>query len=211
MTPPMAAAVLVAAPAGGLRSAPPGVDPGEWWRALVGDTLDVVAALSAVRPTVAVAAAVGADDVRALTWPGTPLVLLPEEAASGGAVVATLDALAGLGFALAVVLAADLPDLPGLLVGKLFSALEDAPVSVSPARGGGLCGLGARLPAPTWLRDARADLDAPDALDRLHDAAPVKGVVVGPGWHRLREPTDIRHLDANLEGWDAVRALLSAP
>ncbi len=206
----MAAAVLVAAPAEGLRSAPPGVDPAAWWRALVEDTHDVVHALESVRAAAAVAADVDAEAVRALTWPGTPIVRLPAGLAAADLVVATLDALAGLGAELAVVLAADVPDLPGLLVGKLFSALEDAPVSVTPARAGGVCGLGARLPVPGWLRDCGPDLDDPDVLERLHAAAPVKGVVVGPGWHRLREPTDIRHLDANLEGWDAVRALLSA-
>ena len=211
MTRAMTAAVLVAASADQLGSAPPGVDPGEWWRALVGDTLDVVAALASVQPAAAVTASVSADAVRELTWPGTPVVNLPAEAgAPGRSVIATLDALTGLGCALAVVLPADVPDLPGLLVGKLFSALEDAPLSVSPARDGGLCGIGARLPVPAWLHESGADLDAVDALDRLHEAAPLKGVVVGPGWHRLRQPIDIRHLDANLEGWDAVRALLSA-
>ena len=211
MIPAMAATVLVTASAEDLRSAPPGVDPTEWWRSLVGDTLDVVASLSSVQAAVAVAASVDADAVRALTWPGTPVVLLPAEASSPAtSLIATLDAVAGMRFSMAVVLPPDVPDLPGLLVGKLFSALEDAPLSVSPARDGGLCGLGVRLPAPDWLREAEVDLDAVDALERLHAAAPVKGVVVGPGWHRLREPIDIRHLDANLEGWDAVRALLSA-
>ena len=211
MTPPMAAAVLVTATAPDLGSAPPGVDATAWWQAVVGDTLDLVAGLSAVRPAAAVGADVGVDDVRALTWPGTPVIRLPPEASGPQrAVAATLDALTGLGFSLAAVLAPDVPDVPGLLVGKLFSALEDAPVSVCPALDGGLCGVAARLPVPTWLREAALDLDAADALDRLHHAAPLKGVVVGPGWHRLRQPTDIRHLDANLEGWDAVRALLSA-
>jgi len=205
----MAGAVLVTSPAHALASAPPGVDAQAWWRALVEDTLDVVAGLAAIRVVVAVGPEVDAEAVRALTWPGTPVVRLPAGITADAHLVATLDALAALGAELSVVVAADSPDLPGMLVGKLLSALEDAPLAVSPARGGGLCGLGSRLPVPAWLRAARLDLDAPDALDRLHAAAPEGGVVVGPGWHRLRVPTDIGHLDANLEGWDATRALLS--
>ncbi|HVE62277.1 MAG TPA: DUF2064 domain-containing protein [Mycobacteriales bacterium] len=209
MTPVMVGAVLVTPASSARGSAPPGVDVSAWWRALVEDTQDVVAALTSVRPAVAVAAPVDAEAVRALTWPGTPIVRLPAGLDPALHLVTTLDALGALGAELAVVLAADAPDLPGMLVGKLFSALEDAPLAVSPARGGGLCGLGARLPLPEWLRAARIDLDQADALDRLHAAAPAGGVVVGPGWHRLRSPTDIRHLDASLEGWDATRALLS--
>ncbi len=209
MTPAMVGAVLVTVPAQALNSAPPGVDPQAWWQALVEDTQDVVAGLAAVRAAVAVGPDVDADAVRALAWPNTPVVRLPAGLAPEMHLVATLDAVAALGAELGVVLAADIPDLPGMLIGKLFSALEDAPLAVSPARGGGLCGVGARLPIPAWLREARVDLDQPDALDRLHAAAPTGGVVIGPGWHRLRMPTDIGHLDANLEGWDATRALLS--
>jgi len=204
----MAAAVLVPA-AGQVRSAPPGVDPDRWRWALVEDTLDLVSALRSVRPVAVVVDPTDVEAVAALTWPGTKVLPLPSGTPADQLAAAALDALAGLGAELGAVLAADCPDLPGMLVGKLFSALEDAPVSVSPARDGGFCGVAARLPVPDWARAAPLDLDAVDGLARLHAAAPRKAVVVGPGWHRLREPLHIRYLDANLEGWDAVRAVLS--
>lgn len=206
--PRLVAAVLVPPEGAAASSAPPGVPAGAWWRALVEDTVDVVTALSAVRPAVAVVGDAEAAAVKALLWPGTAVVRLPD-VADAELLVATLDAVSALGADLGVVLAADAPDLPGLLVGKLFSALEDAPVSVSPASGGGLLGLAARLPVPEWLRQSGVGLDRPDAVDGLHASAPERGVVVGPGWHRLRMPADIAHLDPRLEGWDATRALLS--
>ena len=162
----------------------------------------MLAGLAAVEPVVAIVDGAG---VEVATWPGTPVVGVPRDTA----LAAALAALAALGGELGVVVPDDAPDLPGLLVGKLFSALEDAAVSVLPAAGGGLVGLGARLPAPRWLGAALLDLDVVDAVEQLHAGAPVRSVVVGPGWHRLRLATDVARLDPGLEGWDATRALLS--
>lgn len=120
---------------------------------------------------------------------------------------AALDALHAGGATIGAVLPGDVPDLPGLLVGKLFGACEDRLAGVLPARDGRLAGLATRLPVPEWLRGA--DLDDPDALATLHAAAPAGAVVVGPGWHRLRAPEDVARLDPRLEGWAATRALLS--
>src|SRR5207248_2054728 len=47
------------------------------------------------------------------------------------------------GYDQAAVLAADAPDLPGMLVGKLLRPLSSRPVSVAPALTGGLLGLAA--------------------------------------------------------------------
>ena len=46
MIPVMLGAVLVTAASSAPASAPPGVDTSAWWRALVEDTQDVVAAVS---------------------------------------------------------------------------------------------------------------------------------------------------------------------
>ncbi|MFL6138561.1 MAG: hypothetical protein ACJ74O_12255 [Frankiaceae bacterium] len=109
----------------------------------------------------------------------------------------------------AVIVAADAPDLPGLLIAKLFRGLARTAVAVCPAAGGGLVALGARLPAGAWLVGADPDLDAPDALLRLYGAAPRRADVhLAPGWHRLRSAADLGALDAGLEGWPATRALL---
>jgi hypothetical protein len=123
------------------------------------------------------------------------------------------------------------PDLPGLLVAKVFSGLAGAVVGVVPALpagrpdlpalsrapagasgqpADGLAVLGSRLPAPPWLDPEFADLDAPDAVDRLRSAAPRRrDLVVAPAWRRLRAPADLAGLDPGLEGWEATRALLS--
>jgi hypothetical protein len=238
-------AVLVT---GSVRAAaPPGVDPAAFGRALVEDTCDVVAGLEMVVPAVAVSrageAALGGCPVEELIWPGTPVIRLggpaeppagpppepapppgppPEPASPGvspsGLVAQTLDALAGLGASQAAVLAADTPDLPPLLIGKLFRALgagRRAGVAVCPADGGGLVALASWLPAPGWLAGVvpapgAAELDLGDIAERLRTAAPSRGTVrSGPGWHRMRSPSDARRLDPGLEGWEATRELLS--
>jgi hypothetical protein len=127
----------------------------------------------------------------------------PEGASAGDA----LDALAAGGATIGAVVAGDVPDLPGLLVGKVFGACEDRLAGVLPASDGRLVALATRLPRPAWLDGA--DLDRDDALGWLHAVAPERAVVVGPGWHRLRDPGDIARLDPRLEGWAATRTLLS--
>jgi hypothetical protein len=187
---------------------PPGIDRTAYRRALAGDVYDLAHNLASVT---AVLAATAADEplARDLAWPGTPVhVLHTPDPASPAALLETLDALASAGAELGVVLTADAPDLPGLLVGKLFSALEDAPCAVCPSDDGALVGLSVALPAPEWLRASGIGLDTEQAVARLHDVAPHRGVVVGPGWHRTRRPVDVGRLDPGLEGWDATRALL---
>lgn len=206
------AAVL--APPPGTGTPPPGIDHGRWRRALLADTADVVDDLAGVALVLAGSGGPGspggpglaAEVAAEVAWPGVAVVAVPDETAA--ALLAVLDDLAGRGATIGAVVAGDAPDLPGLLVGKLFSAAADRPAGVLPAAGGGLTGLAARLPVPAWLRAAGVGLDTPDALERLHAAAPVRAVTVGPGWHRLRAPGDIGWLDEGLEGWFETRALL---
>jgi hypothetical protein len=176
----------------------------------------------------------------AAVWPGTPVIRAPPArvgdapadgearagaarttgrrhdvaagaAGSGAALSTALDALAAYGAATAVVVAADAPDVPGLLVAKLLRGLLRAEVAVCPAAGGGLVALGARLPAAPWLVASGVGLDTPDALGALRAAAPARGALfVGPGWRRIRAPGDLAWLDPGLEGWPATRALLAA-
>ncbi|SNS07589.1 hypothetical protein [Actinomadura mexicana] len=191
------------------RSAvPPGLDPEEFRLALLEDTYEVVAGLELVTPAL-VLDPPDQPDAEAVTWPGTPIV---REATLAGAFAA----LHALGAETAALIAADAPDLPGLLLGKLFRALGTAPAAACraegpAARGDGLVALAARLPLPGWLAGAlrEVDLDTPDALARLRAAAPRPGLVPqGPGWHRLRTLDDLRFLDPGLEGWENTRALL---
>lgn len=214
-------------------AAPPGVDPAAFGRALVEDAADLVAGLDMVTPAVAVSpdgeAALGGFPVGELVWPGTHVIRLGGRAGGAGTVAspapqpglaaAALDALAGLGASQAAVLAADAPDLPPLLIGKLFRALGSerrAEVAICPAEGGGLVALAAWLPAPGWLAGVQtvpgaAELDVRDIAERLRGAAPGRGAVrSGPGWHRMRSPADVARLDPGLEGWEATRELLFA-
>ncbi|HEX2184632.1 MAG TPA: hypothetical protein VHN78_03885 [Chloroflexota bacterium] len=169
------------------------------------DTYEVVAGLDVVTAAL-VLHPPDQPEVEAITWPGTPIVRAGDPAAA-------FAALHELGAAEAALIAPDAPDLPGLLIGKLFRALGHAPAAVCPAPDGSLVAVAARLPLPGWLAEALprvgAALDAPDGLGLLRSAAPRPGMVQrGPGWHRLRRSADIRLLDPGLEGWENTRALL---
>jgi hypothetical protein len=74
---------------------------------------------------------------------------------------------------------------------------------------GGLLGVGVRLPVPPWLPDVDLDAVTPAGLRRY--APRSVEVAAAPGWHRLCGPGDLAYLDPGLEGWEATRALLSAP
>jgi hypothetical protein len=184
------------------------VDPDRFRLVLLEDTYEVLAGLALVRAAV-VRRRGDPADLAAITWPGTPV---PEVAAATepGVLLAAIHVLERLGASDAVVVSADAPDLPPLLIGKLFRGLGSAEVAVCPADGGGLVALAARTPTPDWLGAAQVSLDTPDALSRLRAAAPRRRAVsVGPGWHRLRRPADLARLDPGMEGWEATRLLLA--
>jgi hypothetical protein len=132
------AAVLVTP---GVRAAaPPGIDPVEFGLALVEDSCDLTAELELVAPAIAVShdaeQELGGRAMAEFAWPGTPVLRLkPADDAGLGLVGQTLHGLAALGAQQAVVLAADAPDLPALLIGKLLRALGSTPRQ--PAGSGG--------------------------------------------------------------------------
>ncbi|WP_431915376.1 hypothetical protein [Micromonospora wenchangensis] len=179
---------------------PPGVEPARWRTALAEDVVDLFATLAEVESALAVTPADRwlADAVR---WPDTPVYEVPAPTVT--AVLAALD-----GYDQAAVVAADAPDLPGLVLGKLLRPLTSRPVAVAPVEGGpGLLGVASRLPVPGWLPALDLDVAGPADLRR---AAPAPAdVAVTPGWHRLRGPADLAALDPAVEGWEATRALLS--
>ncbi|MFF1822378.1 hypothetical protein ACFVWG_34070 [Kribbella sp. NPDC058245] len=183
--------------------APPGRTPTAWHHALAEDTYELLADLAQVDVAVAV---VGADDsslatIRDLTWPGTPVY-----AVSGASPVLSAIELAGPAAAV-VAVSYDVPDLPGLLIGKLFRALGSADIAVTPATDGSLAAIGVNLPIASWVQDAAPTFDT--TLAELEAVKPRRhAVAVGPGWHRLRSSADLAQLDPGLEGWDATRSLL---
>ncbi|WP_184612262.1 hypothetical protein [Sphaerisporangium krabiense] len=189
------AAVLVTPRAG--AGAPPGVDAREFLFALAEDTYEIVAGLDLVEPVIVAA---GVDGLEEIAWPGTKVLSAPDVAGAFAALGAYGEE--------AVVVSADAPDLPPLLIGKLFRELGRAPIAVCPAEGGGAVAIAARLPYPDW---ATAGLDDPDVVARLRAQAPGRRMVAtGPGWHRLRVPGDLARLDPGLEGWENTRLLLGA-
>ncbi len=181
---------------------PPGVDHLAYADALAEDTYEVLAGLAGAQ----VAIVSDADQLaraHALTWPGTPVLTVPDPADRVRGALRLL-----LGDAdLVVVVSDDVPDLPALLIGKLFAALASHDVAFAPAEDGGLVAVGARRPLPQWFPSI--DLHATRAAGEVRSAAPARAVAPPtPGWHRLQIPSDIARLDVGLSGWPATRALL---
>lgn len=182
---------------------PPGVDPARWRTALAEDVVDLLATLSEVEPAIAATAADRAL-ADAVAWPSMRVYDLPEPTVNAAFAAAAAD-----GFEQAAVIAPDVPDVPGLVLGKLLRPLTTRPVAVAPAeREAGLLGVASRLPAPDWLPPIDLDGDAPAIVRK---AAPrPNDVAVTPAWRRLRGPADLATLDPAVEGWDATRLLLTA-
>lgn len=162
------------------------------------------------------------DNAESLAAAGIAALCLPEQA-DGVAETAAIDtavwssprptvgeavtraATAGAGQV--VVIASDAPQLPGLLVGKLFRPLGRSDVTVGPDPRGLAVAVGLRLPVPDWVGEV--DLDGGDVLGDLQRRAPRRALVRStPGWRRLREPSDFAALDATPDGADLTRALL---
>ena len=180
---------------------PPGVKLPAWRAALAEDVVDLLARLAQAEPAIAATA-----DDRALAeeiaWPGMPIY----EVATA-TVRPVLEAAAKDGFDQAAVLAADAPDVPGMILGKLLRPLGSKPVAVAPGGpGGGLLAVAAQLPPPDWLVDH--DLDSASPMLLRKNAPQPSDVESTPDWRRLRGPADLATLDVALEGWETTRALL---
>ena len=174
---------------------PPGVPGAAFAAAALADTYEVLADLDGITAGIA-----GAPEHADLLWPGS--LLLP------GTGMRDIAAAAD-GFDALVLVPADVPDLPQLVVAKMFKALIRAQVCLAPERGGnGLAGLGIALPWPDWLPDDLGLDD--DPYPALAARVPDRRLLVrSADWHRLRTPAATDRLDPGLEGWDETRALLS--
>lgn len=184
--------------------APPGIDAARWRRALADDAVDLLATLAEVEPALAVAEA-EASLAAAVAWPGMKVYALPNLSPR-----ATFDRATEDGFEQAAIIAPDAPDLPGMLIAKMLRPLGSRPTTAAPASGEprGLVGLATRLPVPAWLPEV--NLDTATVADIRATAPHVADVIGTPGWHRLRRTESLSRLDPATEGWDAIRALLTA-
>ncbi|MBL7254978.1 hypothetical protein [Paractinoplanes lichenicola] len=180
---------------------PPGVELTAWRAALAEDVVDLLARLAQAEAAVAATS----DDLglaEEIAWPGMRIYEVPT-----ATVLPVLKAATADGFDQAAVLAADAPDVPGMILGKLLQPLEGKAVAVaSGGPGNGLLSLATSLPAPPWLTDH--DLDTASAQVVRRDAPAPSEVASTPEWRRLRGPAELASLDPALEGWDNTRALL---
>lgn len=179
--------------------APPGIDADAFARACLVDSYEVLADL--VEMTCGIASTDRRD--QELLWPGSVQL-------DGSLPLRQLAGQLQGGWDEVVFVPGDVPDLPGLVVAKIFKALQRADVCVAPERGQGqgCAALGVRLPWAAWIR-SDLDLDR-DPILELRSRAPRRtAVAVAPDWHRLRAPAAVQRLDPGLEGWEATRALLS--
>jgi hypothetical protein len=179
-------------------AAPQGIDPDAFAAACLLDSYEVVADLIGVRSAIA-----GPTSVAEMLWPGA--MHLPADIP-----VPTLARqLDGEADEL-VVVPADVPDLPGLVLAKLFKVLHRADIAIAPERvGNGCVAIGMSLPLADWIPVDAFDLDH-NPFSRLMALSPRRSrCALTPSWHRLRTPTDVGHLDPGLEGWEETRALIS--
>jgi hypothetical protein len=178
--------------------------PDELAAAMLSDVVDLVTSTPQVAPTV-LSTPARLESARAAIWPGTPLI----ELLQGTTVGDLLAKVPAPGAVAVAVVVADAPDLPGMLLGKLFRSVSGRPqVALCPAGPDGLVAVAAGLPLPGWLLESVVSLDDGNAVSALQAAAPPSAVAVVPGWHRIRSTPDTARLDPGLEGWDATRLVL---
>ncbi|MEV4577468.1 hypothetical protein AB0K16_29920 [Nonomuraea jabiensis] len=179
------------------QAAPPGVDPAQFLEAVAEDTYEMVAGLELVTPVLITSV----PELEEIVWPGTEVITIKDDEP-------LKIILKRLKADQAAVISADAPDLPPLLVGKLFRELGRAEITVCPAENGGAVAMACALPPPTW---ADPDLDDEGIVTTLRAQAPgPRRVATTPGWHRLRTSEDVERLDPGLEGWESTRALIRA-
>jgi hypothetical protein len=189
---------LVHAGHGASAAAPDGVDKAAFAWACLADCYEVVADLVEVGSGIA-----GPPQVVELLWPGAwhlPDGLSVLELAR--TVATRVDEL--------VVLTADAPDLPGLVLAKIFRVLHRVDLAVAPERNGSGCvAIGIALPPREWLTDDLLDLDRSPVAKLPSGRTGRNRWALAPAWHRLRNPDDLARLDPGLEGWEQTRALLA--
>jgi hypothetical protein len=109
-----------------------------------------------------------------------------------------------------VVLTADVPDLPGLVLAKIFRVLHRVDLVVAPQRNGiGCVAIGVALPPRDWLIEDLLDLERSPVAQLPSGRADRRRWALAPAWHRLQSPDDLARLDPGLEGWEQTRALLA--
>ena len=178
---------------------PENMDADAFAAACLLDSYEVVADLIEVQSGIA-----GPASVAEMLWPGA--LHLPHDITVPAIARQLSDEADEL-----VVVPADVPDLPGLVLAKLFKVLHRSDIAIAPDHGGAGCvAIGVSLPLADWIPEDAFDLDR-NPFTRLSAIAPRRSrCSLTPAWHRLRTPADVKRLDPGLEGWEETRALLAA-
>ena len=179
-------------------AAPDGIDSAAFADACLLDSYEVVADLIGVTSGIA-----GPPSVTEILWPGALHL-------ANDVTVPTISRQLSDEADELVVLPADVPDMPGLVLAKLFKVLHRTDIAIAPERtGNGCAAIGVSLPLADWIPEDAFDLDD-NLFTRLSAIAPRRSqCTLAPAWHRLRTPTDVAQLDPGLEGWEETRTLLS--
>jgi hypothetical protein len=180
---------------------PPGVALDDWRAALAEDVVDLLARLSAASAAIACVAA-DRELAEEIAWPGMRVWEVPS-----ATVRPVFEVAAAEGFDQAAIVAADAPDVPGMVLGKLLQPLDAKALAVAPGGpSGGALGVAARLPLADWVADVSLDEATAQMLRR---GAPSPGeVTTTAAWRRLRGAAELASLDVALEGWENTRVLL---
>jgi hypothetical protein len=191
-----AAVVLARYDASG--AAPQGINPDAFAAACLLDSYEVLADLVDIRSGIA-----GPESATEMLWPGA--LHCPTDMTVPAMALQLRDEVDEL-----VVVPADVPDLPGLVIAKLFKVLHRTDIAIAPEHGGrGCAAIGVSLPLAEWIPHDAFDLDQ-NPFTRLDAIAPRRSrCTLTPSWHRLRTPADVLRLDPGLEGWEETRALLA--
>jgi len=180
---------------------PPGVALDKWRAALAEDLVDLLVRLSAAAPAIA---CVPADRELAdeIAWPGMRVWEVPT-----ATIRPVFEAANADGFDQAAIVAADAPDVPGMVLGKLLQPLDAKTLAVAPGGpGGGALGVAARLPLAPWVADVGLDEATAQMLRR--GAPEASEVTTTAAWRRVRGAQELSTLDMGLEGWENTRAVL---
>jgi len=189
---------VVSAAHSAASAAPPGIDPAAFAHACLADAYEVLADLIDVNSAIA-----GPDSAAELLWPGSRR--LPADSSIAQLAGLLRDEVDEL-----VVIPADAPDLPGLVLAKIFKVLHRVDVAIAPQRGGtGCVAIGVAVPLADWIEPDLLDLDGQPHAQLAADRSLRARWSLAPDWHRLRIPADVHRLDPGLEGWEQTRALLS--
>jgi hypothetical protein len=112
------------------------------------------------------------------------------------------------------VVTADAPDLPGLVLAKMFQVLHPVDLVLAPQCNGGECvAIGVAVPPRDWLIKDLLDLQrcAVAQLPSNEAGAGRSRWALASAWHRLRGREDLARLDHGLAGWGRTGPLLARP